>query len=120
MLIVVVFPAPLGPRNPKTSPGSTENETPRTASTSPNVLRSSLTSIIHCKSTATATNVQSTLLMEGLRERKKRETRDAIAAAALALFLERGFDAVTVADVGVAANVSEKTVFNYFATKEDL
>jgi AcrR family transcriptional regulator len=58
--------------------------------------------------------------MEGLRERKKRETRDAIAAAALALFLERGYDAVTVVDVAVAANVSEKTVFNYFATKEDL
>jgi AcrR family transcriptional regulator len=58
--------------------------------------------------------------MEGLRERKKRETRDAIAAAALALFLERGFDAVTVVDVAVAANVSEKTVFNHFATKEDL
>ena len=58
--------------------------------------------------------------MEGLRERKKRQTRDAIAAAALALFLERGFDAVTVADVARAADVSEKTVFNHFPTKEDL
>jgi AcrR family transcriptional regulator len=58
--------------------------------------------------------------MEGLRERKKRQTRDTIAAAALALFLERGFDAVTVADVAVAADVSEKTVFNHFPTKEDL
>ena len=35
MLIVVVLPAPLGPRKPKTSPGATVNETPRTASTSP-------------------------------------------------------------------------------------
>src|SRR3954454_18213151 len=58
--------------------------------------------------------------MEGLRERKKRQTREAIAAAAMALFQARGFEAVTVAEVGQAADVSEKTVFNYFATKEDL
>jgi AcrR family transcriptional regulator len=57
---------------------------------------------------------------EGLRERKKRQTRAAIAAAAMALFTEHGFDAVTVADVARAADVSEKTVFNYFPTKEDL
>ena len=57
---------------------------------------------------------------EGLRDRKKRETRAAIADAAMELFTERGFDAVTVADVARAADVSEKTVFNYFATKEDL
>jgi AcrR family transcriptional regulator len=57
---------------------------------------------------------------EGLRERKKRQTREAIAAAAMELFQERGFDAVTVADVAQHADVSEKTVFNYFPTKEEL
>jgi AcrR family transcriptional regulator len=57
---------------------------------------------------------------QGLRERKKRQTREAIAHAAMALFAEHGFDAVTVADVARAAEVSEKTVFNYFAAKEDL
>ena len=59
-------------------------------------------------------------LPQGLRERKKRATRDAIAASARRLFAKRGFDAVTVAEVAVAANVSEKTVFNHFAAKEDL
>ena len=58
--------------------------------------------------------------MEGLRERKKRQTREAIAAAAMRLFHARGFDAVTVAEVARAADVSEKTVFNHFPTKEDL
>ena len=60
------------------------------------------------------------LLMEGLRERKKRETQEAIAAAAMALFSEHGFDAVTVAEIARAADVSEKTVFNHFPAKEDL
>jgi AcrR family transcriptional regulator len=58
--------------------------------------------------------------VEGLRARKKRERREAIAAAAMALFLERGFDAVTVADIARAADVAEKTVYNYFPAKEDL
>lgn len=56
----------------------------------------------------------------GLREVKKQRTRAAIADAALELFLARGFDAVPVAEVARAAEVSEATVFNYFRTKEDL
>jgi AcrR family transcriptional regulator len=55
-----------------------------------------------------------------LRERKKQQTRQAIATAAYEMFAERGFDAVTVAAVARQANVSEATVFNYFPTKEDL
>src|ERR1700730_3797311 len=56
----------------------------------------------------------------GLRERKKQQTRELLADAARRLFADRGFDAVTVAQVAQAANVSEGTVFNYFPTKEEL
>lgn len=58
--------------------------------------------------------------MTGLRESKKQHTRERIASEAMRLFARRGFDRVTVAEVAEAAEVSEKTVFNYFPTKEDL
>jgi AcrR family transcriptional regulator len=56
----------------------------------------------------------------GLRERKKQQTRELLAETARALFSERGFERVSVAEIARAADVSEKTVFNYFPTKEDL
>ena len=58
--------------------------------------------------------------MAALRERKKAESREHIASTAMELFLHRGFEAVTVAQVAEAADVSQKTVFNYFPAKEDL
>jgi DNA-binding LacI/PurR family transcriptional regulator/AcrR family transcriptional regulator len=54
------------------------------------------------------------------RERKKARTRHEIAEAAFALFADRGFDAVTVAEIAEAADVSAKTVYNHFTTKEQL
>ncbi|MFE7899925.1 TetR/AcrR family transcriptional regulator [Streptomyces sp. NPDC057424] len=59
-------------------------------------------------------------MAEGLRERKKRETRQRISDIATGLFLERGFVTVTIADVAEAADVSVNTVYNYFPAKEDL
>jgi AcrR family transcriptional regulator len=57
---------------------------------------------------------------EGLRERKKQQTRQQIAEIARRRFAEDGFERVTVAEIAREAQVSEKTVFNYFPTKEDL
>lgn len=56
----------------------------------------------------------------GLRARKRERTRDVIADTAISLFLERGFDRVSVNDVAAAAEVSKPTLFRYFPTKEDL
>ncbi len=58
--------------------------------------------------------------MGGLRERKKQKTRELIATTALALFAERGYQATTVAEIAEATEVSERTVYAYFPTKEDI
>ncbi|WP_245642171.1 TetR/AcrR family transcriptional regulator [Nonomuraea candida] len=55
-----------------------------------------------------------------MREQKKRETRQAISDHATQLFLERGFDRTTIADIAAAARVAKMTVTNYFPRKEDL
>ena len=56
----------------------------------------------------------------GLRERKKRETRERIAHAAATLFSERGVEATTVDEIAALADVGKGTVYNYFTTKEDM
>lgn len=55
-----------------------------------------------------------------LRERKKQLTYQAVSDAAIALFLERGFDKVSVAEIAAAADISKPTLFRYFPAKEDL
>ncbi|MEU6503044.1 MULTISPECIES: TetR family transcriptional regulator [Streptomyces] len=55
-----------------------------------------------------------------MRERKKQLTYQAVSDAAIALFLERGFDKVSVAEVAAAADISKPTLFRYFPAKEDL
>src|ERR1700729_3530993 len=57
---------------------------------------------------------------DGLRERKKRQTRAAISATATELFARQGFEQTTIAEVAREASVAKMTVTNYFALKEDL
>ena len=56
----------------------------------------------------------------GLRERKRQQTRERLTRAAMALFLDRGFEATTLDDIAAAAEVSRRSFFHYFASKEDV
>ena len=56
----------------------------------------------------------------GLRERKKQKTRDTIIKVALDLFAEHGYEQTTIAEIANAAEVSPRTIFAYFPTKEDI
>ncbi|HEY1825859.1 MAG TPA: TetR family transcriptional regulator [Acidimicrobiales bacterium] len=59
-------------------------------------------------------------LHQGLRERKKQLMRELISDTATLMFLERGYDEVKVSEIATACDVSEKTIYNYFPTKESL
>lgn len=56
----------------------------------------------------------------GLRESKKARLRETIAATAIRMFLDAGFDQVSITDIAQEAQVSRRTLFAYFPTKEDL
>lgn len=58
--------------------------------------------------------------MPGLRERKRQQTRERLTRAAMALFLERGFEATTLDDIASAADISRRSFFHYFDSKEDV
>lgn len=61
-----------------------------------------------------------TLVRPGLRERKKQQTRETIARVALQLFAERGYEQTTLAEIADAADISRRTIFAYFESKEDI
>src|SRR3984957_1030816 len=66
------------------------------------------------------TKPEPTTAAPGLRERKRQQTRERLTRMAMALFLERGFEATTLDDIAAAADISRRNFFHYFASKEDV
>jgi AcrR family transcriptional regulator len=66
------------------------------------------------------TKPAATAAAPGLRERKRQQTRERLTQVAMALFLERGFEATTLDDIAAAADISRRGFFHYFASKEDV
>jgi len=66
------------------------------------------------------TELETSDIKPGLRERKKQQTHERIAKVALALFAERGYDETTLDDIAEAADVSRRTIFAYYDSKEDI
>src|SRR5690349_3775700 len=63
---------------------------------------------------------KTSVVRPGLRERKKQQTRETIARVALELFAQQGYENTTLAEIADAADVSKRTIFAYFESKEDI
>jgi AcrR family transcriptional regulator len=74
----------------------------------------------HVKSMISKTKPAPAGAVPGLRERKRLQTRERLTRAAISLFLERGFEATTLDDIAAAADISRRSFFHYFASKEDV
>jgi AcrR family transcriptional regulator len=72
------------------------------------------------KSRLSKTKPAATAGTPGLRERKRQQTRERLTRMAMTLFLERGFEATTLDDIAAAADISRRSFFHYFASKEDV